>query len=883
MSDLPPDDDAPTRDLGRCLAIARQITLLPPHLHEAALRTACGGDEALLHQVRRILREPLRPEPASTPIQDDLTLPVPGQQFGRYLLHEVIGEGSMGIVHRATQVDTGRTVALKRLQPGPASDAVLQRFQREVALLARLQHPGIVQILDAGHCYRDSGREPYLAMELVHGPSLLEGVRKLGFDLRRKVRLLVQLCRAIAHAHRRGVIHRDLKPQNVLLDNESGEAQPRILDFGVATANQHHNQDATQAHHLVGTLGYIAPEQIDGVVDARCDLYSLGAIGYELLTGRRPLDLHGLSLLGAIARIRDHDPPPASRFDSRLAGDLDAILAKTLARTPNDRYASVDDLADDLERWLQHRPVEARPRTVRYLATRFVRRQPALAALAGISCLSTALGLFFSWFAFAKAHHANEELVEVLTAAVAELSAQTRGQARPQQLPATLAERVDRLRRALPDDHRVQHVHAEFLQLAGQLARANGRHQQALQARAELLAVRTRIVATDPSPTNRQQWALASILLGDLHKEAAEDQPLRLAEARHHYLAAHHELLQLQTDSPDDRRCNDDLAHSHLRLADLDFRHGFAAAANAHLAAASTLAEQLALSHRDHPYTHSLQRELLSLLAVQARHQGRDGDCVALLNRMLAHNLEAHRLDPEDLHVAIMLLSAARICARTALDHDNLEQAQRHLATAETAARLLAARDPHSMPAIEQRAALEELAAEFALQRGDVPDACRRLADAAELALRLRAGDQPRSLQARVHSIARLCSEALGQFEVASPELRRTAIPPARLLLSALAAMLAHRQNDPDLRILVTHLQVAVGSDREAAEARRTLQTAADDGWRDARLWLLVSLLLERQEEFQAALQHLAAPPADANANILALADAVRMRLRSSR
>jgi len=883
MPDQPDDYDAPTRDLGRCLAIARQIAVLPPHLHEAALRTACGGDEELLQQVRRILREPLRAQPDAAPPTDITAPPTAGQQFGRYLLHEVIGEGSMGIVHRATQVDTGRTVALKRLQPGPASDAVLQRFQREVALLARLQHPGIVQILDAGHCYRHSGREPYLAMELVHGPSLLEGVRTHGFDLRRKVRLLVQLCRAIAHAHRRGVIHRDLKPQNVLLDSESGETQPRILDFGVATANQRRDQDATQAHNLVGTLGYIAPEQIDGVVDARCDLYSLGAIGYELLTGRRPLDLHGLSLLGAIARIRDTDPPLASRFDSRLAGDLDAIFAKALARAPGDRYASVDELADDLERWLQHRPVEARPRTICYLATRFIRRQPALAALAGISVLSTAMGLFLSWFAFAKARHANEELVEVLTAAVAELSAQTRGKAQPQQLPVPLAERVDRLRRALPDDQRVQHVHAEFLQLDGQLARQHGRRQHALQARAELLAVRTRLRAMDPSLANRQQWALASILLGDLHKEAADDQPDRLEQARSHYLGAHQELLQLASAFPQERRCNDDLAHSHLRLADLDLRQHRSTDANAHLAAASSLAEILASSHPDSPHTHSLQRELLNMLATQARQRGQEAESLLLLDRMLAHNLDAHRLDPEDLHVALMLLTAARICARAAMDHGQIENTQRHIATAEAAARLLAARDPHSLPAIEQRAVLDELSAEFALLRGDVPGACRHLADAVELALRLRASDHPRSMVARVHNIGRLCFEALGQFEAANPQLRSTAIPTARLLLSALAAMLSHRNNDPELRILVTHLQVAVGSEREAAEAHMTLQTAAHEGWRDARLWLLVSLLLERQAEVAAALAHLAEPPPDANANILALADAVRQRLRANR
>jgi serine/threonine protein kinase len=223
---MPPDPyppEEPTRSLGQAVAIAARVLEQPPERREAALAAACAGDRDLHQQVVRILRTGVGGAPPAAPTAPDAA----PAALARYELHEPLGEGSMGVVYRARQTDTGRMVALKRLRPGAQGEAMLGRFRREIALLARLNHPCIVQILDAGHAGAGGAGEPFLAMDLVVGKPLLAGAQQLGLDRRARIQVLVQLCRAIGHAHRRGVIHRDLKPDNVLLEGEGPTAPMR--------------------------------------------------------------------------------------------------------------------------------------------------------------------------------------------------------------------------------------------------------------------------------------------------------------------------------------------------------------------------------------------------------------------------------------------------------------------------------------------------------------------------------------------------------------------------------------------------------------------------------------------------------------------------------
>ena len=871
------DPDAPTRDLGRAFVVAARIAALPLHLHEATVASACGSDHELAQQVRSLLRTP----GATTAPGRPADAPPDDESFGRYLLHERLGEGSMGVVYRATQTDTGRTVAVKRLHPGAASDAMLQRFHREIVLLARLQHRGIVQILDAGHVLTEHGREPFLAMELVDGPGLLAGADQARLDRRARVQLLVQLCRAIAYAHRRGVIHRDLKPDNVRLELDRGVLLPRILDFGVATASGAHTAEATLAHNVVGTLGYIAPEQIDGEVDARCDVYSLGAIGYQLLTGHRPVDLRGLGVLAAIARIRDQDPLPASQFDAALRGDLDAVLAKALARSPDDRYAGADELGDELERWLQSRPVEARRATPFYVLSRFVRRQRAMSAGVAVAVATLAIGLQFTLFAIAEARDAKTSLENVLASTAAELSASSSGHVRPRELPEHLKRAVSQFVARFPDDAGALQVQAEFLQMEGQFARSEGQTQLATELRRRLITLRQRIDTLQSSPESRHALALAHVLLGDLHKERSEDDRKDFAAARACYLHAHPLFLALRAAAPTDRRTRDDLGHSHLRLAALDLKEGLLDRAEGHLVLAEQLVDGLTHDHGANSNTHSLLRDLAGLCGHLASLRGDETAAMLCAERMLHHIATAHRMAPDNLHVAEFLLATSRSAAEASHRRGQSALAREQLQLAQQMAELFSDRDPTNVHALDERSAVARLQATFALETGQFAECFRHLTFATTLALAMQKADDYTRLHARLSEIHGVTNQTLARIEGLRGVARAEALDACRPLLPAIASASTLLPLDRELRILLARLQVAAGSREDSHLAEQTLAEARRDGWFDPRLWFLTVTLLERGGEVAAALADLATPPQGLPDDLRQAAELMRSRLQN--
>ena len=295
-----------------------------------------------------------------------------------YTLLRVLGQGGMGTVYEAEQHAPRRRVALKVLSGlGVAGDA-LRRFAREAQILGQLQHPGLCQVHEIG---RTTSGEPFFAMELVDGRQLLEHAEHAGLDRTARLVLASAVCDAVAHAHERGVVHRDLKPDNILV---TADGRAKVVDFGVAraTAMTVASTLLTSAGAVMGTVAYMSPEQAAGRtdVDARADVFALGVVVFELLTGARPCQTTGLSLPQALHVIQRDDHALAALGHPTLDGDLRTILAKALEHDPARRYPDAGALAADIRRHLAHQPIVARPPSVMYRVTKFTRRHRTLVA-----------------------------------------------------------------------------------------------------------------------------------------------------------------------------------------------------------------------------------------------------------------------------------------------------------------------------------------------------------------------------------------------------------------------------------------------------------------------------------------------------------------------
>ena len=329
--------------------------------------------------------------------------PQPHDFIGPYRIRGKIGEGGFGEVYEAEQLKpVRRVVALKVLKAGMDSRAVLARFDAERQALALMDHPNIAKIFDAGQT--EQGR-PYFVMEHIAGEPLHRYADRLKLSTRKRLDLIVQVCRAIQHAHSKGIIHRDLKPSNVLIAEEDGQAVPKVIDFGIAKATAMPlTEDTlhTMPGQLIGTPAYMSPERLElsGVgVDTRSDTYSIGVILYELLTGTLPFEAKStveLRLEDQMRRIREEMPPaPSQRVQEKpdtagavaesrqtepgalqkeLRGELDWITMKALAKEPHRRYETTRAMARDIERFLAGEAVEAGPPSTMYRFVKFARR-----------------------------------------------------------------------------------------------------------------------------------------------------------------------------------------------------------------------------------------------------------------------------------------------------------------------------------------------------------------------------------------------------------------------------------------------------------------------------------------------------------------------------
>jgi len=349
-----------------------------------------------------------------------------GSRIGRYKLLQQIGEGGCGVVWMAEQEEpVRRRVALKVIKLGMDTKTVIARFEAERQALAMMDHPNIARVLDAGAT--DTGR-PFFVMELVPGVPITKYCDQHNLPTPARLALFAQVCHAVQHAHQKGVIHRDLKPSNILVTLHDGEPRPKVIDFGIAKATQGRLTDRTlftAFEQFIGTPAYMSPEQAEmsGIdVDTRSDIYSLGVLLYELLTGRQPFDPKTLLQAGLdeIRRIiREVEPmKPSTRLNTMgdsdrdsiarqrgtapaqlsllLRGDLDWIVMKALEKNRSRRYETASGLALDIQRHLQNEPVFARPPTIGYRISRLVRRNRLTFAAAGFVVIALVAGTIIS-------------------------------------------------------------------------------------------------------------------------------------------------------------------------------------------------------------------------------------------------------------------------------------------------------------------------------------------------------------------------------------------------------------------------------------------------------------------------------------------------------
>jgi tetratricopeptide (TPR) repeat protein len=338
--------------------------------------------------IQRVVPPTRATGPDTEPVEPAPVAVVPG-----YRIEDVLGRGAMGIVYRAYHLELKRLVALKMILAGAhATTGEVMRFQKEAEAVARLQHPGVVQIHEIG---QHEGL-PYLSLELVEGGVLSQRLRDGPWKPRESASLVEKLARAMAYCHNRGVLHRDLKPGNVLL---TAEGEPKIADFGLAK-----KLDAQTAHTLsgaiLGTPNYMAPEQAEGKKDIgpAADVYALGAILYELLTGRAPF--LGATSLDTLLQVRTREPVSVRRLQPSAPRDLETVCHKCLQKDPSRRYGTAERLADDLHRFLAGEPIQARPTGRTERLVRWARRSPWVAGLGAavlLLAVSLAVGFFIAF------------------------------------------------------------------------------------------------------------------------------------------------------------------------------------------------------------------------------------------------------------------------------------------------------------------------------------------------------------------------------------------------------------------------------------------------------------------------------------------------------
>jgi len=427
----------------------------------------------------------------------------------------------MGIVYLARRADGQfqKRVAVKLIRTGMDSEEILARFEREQQVLASLEHPGIARLIDGG---LDDEGHPFLVMELVEGVPIDRWCEERGLSLDERLQLFRQVCAAVESAHRSLVVHRDLKPGNILV---TSDGQPKLLDFGIAKvladAGGEARGEETRTDSRQLTPEYASPEQVRGdPITTATDVYSLGVILYQLLVGRRPI-LPDESSAGAMERaICEEEPLPPSTVQGlprglrrKLAGDLDLVALKALRKEPDRRYRSAAELAADLQRFSTGLPVEARPDTWGYRAERFTRRNPVAVGTATLVVIALIAGLVFSTYQYGRASEAQERIADQL-----EVDQEKTEQLRL--LTVTLEESRQRLvkQRGLAES-RAEELERLNEQLQKETELAEHEQRRAESSLDELQRVNAELASESELARERYRdaWSSARAMLFDIH------------------------------------------------------------------------------------------------------------------------------------------------------------------------------------------------------------------------------------------------------------------------------------------------------------------------------------------------------------------------------
>ena len=366
-------------------------------------------------------RQTVQTPPTPQPLQSNLP-----PTIGPFSIRRVIGSGGMGIVYEAMQDSPRRKVAIKVMKRGITSSSALRRFQFESQVLARLHHPGIAQVYEAGTWDDGTGGVPFFAMEFIAGAKTLnEFAVDKKLDITQKLELFARVCDAVHHGHQKGIIHRDLKPGNILIDRQGN---PKVIDFGVARSTDSDLAVTTQQTDvgaLVGTLQYMSPEQCEAdpdIIDTRSDVYALGVVLYQMLCGKAPYDLGSIPIFDAAKIVREQPPTRLSVVSPLLRGDLETIVSKAMAKDPEYRYQSALELKQDLERYAKGEPISARPLSLTYQVSLLMRRNKAAVVatmvIAAVLVAATAVSIVLA----VKAHRAQQVAVAAQQQVEAELS-----------------------------------------------------------------------------------------------------------------------------------------------------------------------------------------------------------------------------------------------------------------------------------------------------------------------------------------------------------------------------------------------------------------------------------------------------------------------------
>ena len=562
----------------RAAEIFELASELPEPERAAFIREQCANEPELAADVESLFdhlrqaatfleRPPIRLAPTGTRLTDPT-------QIGPYRILHRIGEGGFGIVYEAEQTaPLRRRVAVKVIKAGMDTDAVLARFDAERQAIALMDHPNIARVLDAGAT--PEGR-PYFVMELVKGEPLTEYCDRHRLTVDERLELFIPTCMAVQHAHQRGIIHRDLKPSNIMVTVVDGRAVPKVIDFGVAKATSTHLTDRTlytMQGQMIGTPAYMSPEQAERTgldVDTTTDVYALGVILYELLSGHLPIpieDLRNVTPEQVSSLLRNSEPAaPSSRLSRvtdavlaiatrrqvdpwvltrRLRGELDWITLRAIEKDRTRRYQTASELAQDIQRHLSDEPVEASPPSTLYRLRKFVRRHRV--AFAAVS--SVFLGLVIAGGALTLAllesnrQRTQARIAQSEAEAVTQFLQEMLGSVSPMELgrEATVRELLDHADGQLDEDFQDQPLtRASLYGTLGATYRALGEYDAADRTFEKAIALRREHLGEDNPLTLEAEHGLAISLMDRGESAAAESTSARVLEARTRVLGPEH-------------------------------------------------------------------------------------------------------------------------------------------------------------------------------------------------------------------------------------------------------------------------------------------------------------------------------------------------------